>query len=286
MKIKIDENSLSNVNTSLSAHYLIYRIVNDINGMHYIGQHKTCYPLDSYSGSGYYLGSAQAKYGLSNFTKFILFDYDNFEDMNNKEQELVQLSDCYPYDEMSYNIREGGSNGTISEETSKKMVETRMQNNSYASERNGMYGRHLSDFMELDAYEDLIKRHAKSARERASDEEWLKKMSEVTSGERNGMYGKHLKDLMDPDAYARMCENHAHFGEDNPMFGKSSWENCTPEQRTARIEKFRASIKGKNKGRMKVVNKETGKIRLVKPDELESFLAAGYVLPPKNRRYR
>jgi hypothetical protein len=30
--------------------------------------------------------------------------------MNNKEKELVQLSNCYPDNPLSYNLREGGSN--------------------------------------------------------------------------------------------------------------------------------------------------------------------------------
>lgn len=53
---------------------------------------------DNYKGSGYLLPAAYAKYGLSNFTKTILFDFDNFDEMNNKEKELVPLSKCYPYD--------------------------------------------------------------------------------------------------------------------------------------------------------------------------------------------
>lgn len=110
MKIKIDENSLSNINTQLSIHYLIYKITNQNNGMYYIGQHKTDNILDGYSGSGQYLQLAQQKYGLSIFIKEFLFDYDNFNDMNNKELELVQLSNCYPYNISSYNIREGGNN--------------------------------------------------------------------------------------------------------------------------------------------------------------------------------
>jgi len=59
-------------------------------------------------GSGKLILLAEAKYGLSAFTKEILFDFDNFNDMNNKEKELVQLSNCFPYDEMSYNLKTGG----------------------------------------------------------------------------------------------------------------------------------------------------------------------------------
>lgn len=32
-----------------------------------------------------------------------------------KKKELVQLSNCYPYDPMSYNLKEGGTQGRLSE---------------------------------------------------------------------------------------------------------------------------------------------------------------------------
>ena len=33
--------------------------------------------------------------------------------MNEKEKELVPISACYPYNPMSYNLIEGGSNGQL-----------------------------------------------------------------------------------------------------------------------------------------------------------------------------
>ena len=74
-----------NIDKSLSVHYLIYRIENTVNQKHYIGQHITNNPYDKYMGSGFLLKRAECKYGLSAFTKEILFDFDNFEDMNAKE---------------------------------------------------------------------------------------------------------------------------------------------------------------------------------------------------------
>lgn len=65
-------------------------------------------------GSGKYLLNAITKEGLNNFVKTILFDFNNFDEMNNKEKELVSLSACYPNDLLSYNLKEGGSNGKLS----------------------------------------------------------------------------------------------------------------------------------------------------------------------------
>lgn len=76
-------------------------------------------------GSGNIIQTAIDKYGLSCFTKEILFDFDNFEDMNNKEKELVPLSACYPYNPMSYNLKEGGSAGKMTKNTCNKMSNAR-----------------------------------------------------------------------------------------------------------------------------------------------------------------
>lgn len=82
-------------------------------------------PYDDYMGSGKLILRALKKYDLSCFTKEILFDFDSFEDMNNKEKELVPLSACCPYNKMSYNLREGGSAGTMTKNTCDKMSNAR-----------------------------------------------------------------------------------------------------------------------------------------------------------------
>ena len=45
-------------------------------------------------------------------------------------------------------------------------------------------------------------------------------------------------------------------GKNNPMYGKSSWEKCTPEQRADRARRYSQNMKGKNKGKrcMKLPN--------------------------------
>ena len=87
-------------------------------------------------GSGILIGKAKKKYGISAFYKTILFDYDNFEEMDAKEKELVPLSSCSFYNEMSYNLREGGYSGTpiFSEKTRQKMSEAASKKFKYAKE--------------------------------------------------------------------------------------------------------------------------------------------------------
>ena len=85
--------------------YTIYKVLNKLSGKHYIGMHKTKNLNDGYMGSGKLIKRAIAKHGIENFTKEILYTYDNEQDMKNKERELVIVS------EETYNLCEGGKGG-------------------------------------------------------------------------------------------------------------------------------------------------------------------------------
>ena len=85
--------------------YIIYKTTNKINNKFYIGKHITNDLNDGYLGSGTLLKRAIQKHGRQNFTKEILYVFDNEDDMNKKEKELVVVS------EDSYNLCEGGQGG-------------------------------------------------------------------------------------------------------------------------------------------------------------------------------
>ena len=85
--------------------YTIYKITNLLNEKYYIGKHKTKNLNDGYMGSGKILLQSIEKNGIENFSKEILFIFDNEEEMNLKEKELVTIS------EQTYNLCEGGQGG-------------------------------------------------------------------------------------------------------------------------------------------------------------------------------
>ncbi len=89
--------------------YTIYKITNQINGKFYIGSHKTKNLNDGYMGSGKYLIYAQEKHGIENFTKEILFVFDNPKDMYAKEAEIVNKD--FLVAENTYNLKIGGFGG-------------------------------------------------------------------------------------------------------------------------------------------------------------------------------
>jgi len=97
--------------------YTIYKTTNLINGKFYIGQHITEDENDSYIGSGTYLSNAVNKYGKENFGKDILFIFDNFDDMNNKEIEIVDEEFISKDD--NYNLSLGGHNPRDNVKTTK-----------------------------------------------------------------------------------------------------------------------------------------------------------------------
>ena len=151
MKQQLNIELSCTLNESLDTHYLVYKIVNNINGKHYFGQHKTTNVFDCYFGSGKLIKQAITKYGLSAFTKIILYDFNNFDEMNKKEMELIPLSSCYPYDKMSYNLIEGGYNGQFTDNIKEL----------FCGKNNPMYGKNFEDYMD----EEAIKRRRQKLRE-------------------------------------------------------------------------------------------------------------------------
>ncbi|MDX8383315.1 MAG: GIY-YIG nuclease family protein [Ghiorsea sp.] len=111
-------NILSSKSKSEIFKYLIYQTTNKINGKYYIGQHKTKNINDRYLGSGTILKRSIKKYGKQNFVREILFIYDNFAEMDNKEREIVNEEFINRSD--TYNMVQGGGTSYVMPEEIRK----------------------------------------------------------------------------------------------------------------------------------------------------------------------
>jgi len=90
-------------------YYFVYKTINLINGMYYIGKHKTTNINDGYIGSGTYFQCAVKKYGKKNFTREILCFCENDQQLFERERSYVS-SDVVK-DPLSYNLKIGGDGG-------------------------------------------------------------------------------------------------------------------------------------------------------------------------------
>lgn len=93
----------------MKTYYTVYKTTNLINQKIYIGVHKTTNLNDGYYGSGTTLKNSIIKYGINNFNKEILFNFDNSEEMFAKEKELVTKE--FIKETSNYNMKEGGTGG-------------------------------------------------------------------------------------------------------------------------------------------------------------------------------
>lgn len=182
------------------SHNYVYKIVNKINGKQYIGVHSTDDLNDGYMGSGPGIKEAIKKYGIDNFTKEILVDYDSMEIAYRLEKMLV--NEDYVKRRDTYNRRLGGEHpGSYkshrkglsyeAEYGKEKAIELRKKvsdgHKGQISHRKGKsweeeYGKERADIMREK------NKQIHTGRKRA--EETKRKMSEARKGEKNCNFGK------------------------------------------------------------------------------------------------
>lgn len=144
--------------------YCVYKHTNKVNGKVYIGQ--TCRkPEYRWSEGKGYIGcthfyNAIQKYGWDSFDHEIIYENLSLEEANRLEAELICLYSSTD-SKCGYNMRPGGLNSPLSEDTKEKISQ------AIVGENNGFYGKHHT-------------------------EETKRKISEAQKGENNCNYGKHF----------------------------------------------------------------------------------------------
>jgi len=157
-------------------YYTIYKTINLINNMIYIGKHETKDIDDIYFGSGTYLLNAINKYGKKHFKKEILYIFESKEEMDAMEAEIVDEVFISRLD--TYNIICGGTGGF-------SFVNEQLKNNpDYADWRS----------KKMSALHKLGKFKYDNFKGKKHTEESKKKIGKANSisqkGSKNSQYGK------------------------------------------------------------------------------------------------
>jgi group I intron endonuclease len=179
--------------------FIVYEIKNNLNGKIYIGQYSGS-NFGLYFGSGKLIKAAIQKYGLENFTKSILEECTNKEELNRREVYWIKERSAI---ENGYNLTEGGTGGDTS---------------SFINYTDPEY---------LEKKSKITKHYWDSL----SAEEREKRSAKVR-GQNNGMFGKegYWKGLKMPAELVERCKNNrrSYNGADNPNW-KGGISNSTCE---------------------------------------------------------
>jgi len=176
--------------------YVIYKITNKLNGRYYIGQHKTTNINDRYMGSGKLITQAIKKYKVENFTKEIMFVFDNFEEMNTMEEMLV--TEEFVKKENTYNLQPGGKNALVTEEQ-KRMISETLKGRKLSEEHKQNIAKHQGVYVRTQKHlDELSKRSAgrkltSSCKNKISSNSAKSKCFEILKGKNLLFKGKNLK---------------------------------------------------------------------------------------------
>lgn len=219
---------------------------------------KISYSLktDNYTGSGRKIVNYINKYPNDYYKQYIGF-YNNVEELQKAEYNLI-----HPHLNKDYcmNLKEGGGNAPLSEET-RELISEKLKNHVIP--------------------EEVKQKISKTLKKKFNTPEMKEKFSAMRSGKNNPMYGKNSEDYMTPEAIKekRRKQSESIKGNKNGMWGINSEDLMTPEAIKEKRRKQSESIKGKNtwiKGK-KHIHKLEEHI-MVYPYQLDEYLNNGWEL--------
>lgn len=211
--------------------YTIYKTTNNINGKYYIGKHKTRDLDDTYLGSGKILKHAINKHGINNFTREYLFIFDNEEDMNNKEAELV--SEEFIKEDTNYNLKIGGDGGW-------DYINTKYPNGT-------MYGKSLKSETKKLMSDIMTERYITDTEYYHSQKLHMRTISKIS--QKNNPNGTFYGKSHSEETKLKMSKSNTHMkGSNNSQYGMM-WIYSLEEQISKRISKDEIIPDGWYKGR-------------------------------------
>lgn len=182
--------------------YYLYVITNLVNGKTYIGAHQTTNMDDGYMGSGKLITSAIKKYGLENFVKDIIEEFDNQDDMYKRESEIVNEDYCRS--EKTYNIALGGSGGSILKNRRpfngphSEITKEKLSKLALGRKLTEQHKQKLSDNHWTKKDPEAQRAHARQAPARNRDNETKNKIANSMRGKVNNPGGRVIKKTICP----------------------------------------------------------------------------------------
>ncbi len=181
---------------------IIYKATNNINGKVYIGQtisdidlRKRKHAERAKRGEGHYFHNALRKYGENNFYWMVLNECYDIDTLNQLEEYYIACYDSINR-ENGYNLESGGKNYIVSDETKKKLSESKSGENHW----------------------NWGKKHPP---------ETIEKMRQVKLGKNNPMYGRTGE--KNPMFGVRF------YGKDNHNYGKK-WSQEQKDRQSIRAK--------------------------------------------------
>lgn len=244
----------------------VYEVTCKVNGKRYIGQHKSSKFDSSYLGSGTIQVRALEKYGRDNFSVRVLQECNTAEELNLAEQKHIADNNAVSSEEF-YNLINYGQQCCFSDDTRHKMSEAAKLRSNAPEFKARMSKLHKGKVVPKDVIERRtasLKRtyqiHGNPQKGKKLSKETIEKMLESRKGYKHSEETKQRISKSLKDAFQDRDQN----GEKNPFYGKHH------------SEETKQAIRQKIQGRVNVNN---GLItKQVLPDEVESYLAKGFVL--------
>lgn len=257
----------------------IYKTTNLINGKIYVGKRQSSIFDENYYGSGKYFKRALKKYGKSNFSREVLEWCSNLNDLLQQEKYWIDKLNSRDLN-IGYNIVEGGWGATgfkhtdkfkkslsdrysgaghplygthLSDSTKKKISDSHKRFNAVANNKwynNGVIER-LINLNTMCIPDGFVKGRLKSSIDKmAAAHKGLKLIDNGNWGKCKGKswFTNGTIDIMAfdcPNGYWKGRSNLDITGENNPMYGKESWNKGLKMSDESK-EKLRLANSGKN----------------------------------------
>lgn len=255
-------------------HYLIYKITNTVNNKIYVGCHMTNNITDNYMGSGFVLKEAFKKYGKENFTKEILYECADANEMMIREREIVDAEFIKRPD--TYNLNIGGGFDSREDRTKPKSKGKNkgkipvkdIDGNRFTVTADDP--RYISGELQHTStgrnHSDATKKKiGEKASGRVLSDSTKERISNSTLGEKNHFYGKHHSDA------TKKLIGYKSIGR-TPIFSEEHKKKLSDASRGENNSGF---------NKIWISNPELNKMKRVPEQALTEYLNIGWILGRK-----